>query len=213
MASPTDWNSWRRLLGALLACAGLVGLSVAFVDRPASTWAHATLHGMVVFRWLTHLVDPTLPVAAVLLAVAGVGALGGWQPPAWFKTLIACCLATVIALVIKDQLKDACGRLWPETWTGHNPSWIGNGAYGFFPFHGGEGWESFPSGHTSRITAFMAVLWLRVPRLRWLWVTLVFLVALGLFGADYHFIGDIIAGAYLGAACAFGVHAWMFRRE
>jgi membrane-associated phospholipid phosphatase len=63
------------------------------------------------------------------------------------------------------------------------------------------------------MAAFMAVLWLRVPRLRWLWTTLVSLVALGLFGADYHFVGDIIAGAYLGVACAVGVHAWMFRHE
>jgi membrane-associated phospholipid phosphatase len=213
MASPTESNPWRRLFGALLSCAVLVGLAVALVDRPASTWAHATLRGIAVFPWLTHLADFTLPVAAVVLAAAGVGVLWNWQPPPWFKTLLACALATVIAFVIKDQLKQVCGRLWPETWTNHNPSWIGNGAYGFFPFHGGEGWESFPSGHTTRITAFMAVLWLRVPRLRWLWVTVVFLVALGLYGADYHFIGDIIAGAYLGAACACGVHAWMFRRE
>lgn len=213
MASPTELNPWRRLSGALLSCAVLVGLAVAFVDRPTSTWAHTTLREMAVFPWLTHLADFTLPVSAVVLAAAGIGVLWGWQPPAWFKTLLACSLATVIAFVIKDQLKFACGRLWPETWTNHNPSWIGNGAYGFFPFHGGEGWESFPSGHTTRITAFMAVLWLRVPRLRWLWVTVALLVALGLVGADYHFVGDIIAGAYLGAACAAGVHAWMSRRE
>jgi membrane-associated phospholipid phosphatase len=213
MATSTESNPRRRFFGALLSCAILVGLSIALVDRPASTWAHATLHEMDVFPWLTHLVDPTLPVAAVVLALAGVGALSGWRLPSWFKTLIACCLATVIAVVIKDQLKHVCGRLWPETWTNHNPSWIGNGAYGFFPFHGGEGWESFPSGHMTRITAFMAVLWLRVPRLRWLWLTLALLVGLGLFGADYHFIGDIIAGAYLGTACAVGVHTWMFRHE
>jgi membrane-associated phospholipid phosphatase len=209
---PAESNTPRRLFAAVLSCAILVSLAIAWVDRPASTWSHATLHGMAVFPWLTHLADPTLPVAAVVLALAGVGVLSGWQPPAWFKTLLACSLATVIAFAIKDQLKDACGRLWPETWTNHNPSWIGTGAYGFFPFHGGEGWESFPSGHTTRITAFMAVLWLRVPRLRWLWVTLVFFVALGLFGADYHFIGDIFAGAYLGVACAVGVVAWMFPR-
>lgn len=213
MAIPTESIPWRRILVAALSCVILVGFSIAMVDRPSSTWSHATLHDVVVFRWFTHLVDPTLPVAAVVLALAGVGALRRWQPPPWFQTLLACALATVIAVVIKDQLKYACGRLWPETWTHNNPSWTGNGTYGFFPFHGGEGWESFPSGHTTRITAFMAVLWLRMPRLRWLWITFICLVGIGLFGADYHFIGDIIAGAYLGAACAMGVHAWMFRRQ
>jgi len=213
MAMPTESNPRRRLLGAALSCMILTGLAIAFVDRPASTWSHAMLHGLVGFQWLTHLVDPTLPAAVVVLVAAGVGALSGWPPPPWFKTLIACSVATVIAVVIKDELKYACGRLWPETWINHNPSWIGNAAFGFFPFHGGEGWGSFPSGHTTRMAAFMAVLWLRVPRLRWLWTTLVSLVALGLFGADYHFVGDIIAGAYLGVACAVGVHAWMFRHE
>ena len=213
MASIPESNPWRRLLGALLSCAVLVGLAIAFVDRPAATWSHATLHQFALFPWLTHLADPTLPVAAVVLAGAGLAVLFGRPLPPWFRTLLACSLATVIAFVIKDQLKFVCGRLWPETWTNGNPSWIGNGAYGFFPFHGGDGWESFPSGHTTRITAFMAVLWLRVPRLRWLWSSLVGLVALGLFGADFHFVGDIIAGAYLGAAGAAGVVAWMFPRR
>jgi hypothetical protein len=31
------------------------------------------------------------------------------------------------------------------------------------------------------------------------------LVAVGLWGSDYHFIGDIIAGAYLGVACGVGM--------
>jgi hypothetical protein len=41
----------------------------------------------------------------------------------------------------------------------------------------------------------------------------VLVVVVGLYGANYHFIGDMIAGAYLGTACAAGVHAWMFRRD
>jgi hypothetical protein len=32
-------------------------------------------------------------------------------------------------------------------------------------------------------------------------------VAIGLFGADYHFISDMMAGVYLGAACAAGAVA------
>jgi hypothetical protein len=39
------------------------------------------------------------------------------------------------------------GRTWPESWLGDNPSWIRDDVFGFFPFHGGRGWESFPSGH------------------------------------------------------------------
>jgi membrane-associated phospholipid phosphatase len=205
MDTPADSNPRRRFCRAALSAVVLIGLSVAFVDRPASTWAHAMMHPAF-FVGLTHLVDPVLPAALIGLVAAGVGAALGWRPQACGKTLIACCLATVIAFVLKEQLKYVFGRTWTETWIG-NPSWIGNGAYGFHFFHGGEGWASFPSGHTTVITAPMAVLWQRARRWRWLWAVPVFAVAIGLFGADYHFVGDIIAGAYLGAACAAGAVA------
>jgi membrane-associated phospholipid phosphatase len=203
--TPADSNPRRRFFRAALAAVILIGLSIAFVDRPASTWAHAMMHPAF-FVGLTHLVDPVLPTAIIGLAAAGVGAAFGWRPQACGKTLIACCLAAVVAFVLKEQLKFVFGRTWPETWIG-NPSWIGNGAYGFHFFHGGEGWASFPSGHTTVITAPMAVLWQRTRRWRWLCAVPVFAVVIGLFGADYHFVGDIIAGVYLGAACAAGAMA------
>jgi len=120
----------------------------------------------------------------------------------WKKTLIACCLATVVALVLKDQLKYVFGRTFPESGETGSPSWIGTGAYGFHPFHGGAAWASFPSGHTAAVTAAAGVLWQRVRALRWVWGSAVVLVALALFGTDYHFVGDIVAGAYLGVGCA-----------
>ena len=213
MVPSLDPSTARRLLGAALACLALTGLAVAFVDLPAATWSHAHLRGIAIFPWLTHLVDPLVPAAVLALAVAAAGVASGRPLAPWLRVLVACGLSLVIAVVVKDQLKFACGRLWPETWTHGNPSWVANGAHGFFPFHGGEGWESFPSGHMTRITAAMAVLWLRVPRGRWLWGAGVGLVAAGLFGANYHFIGDMIAGMGIGAGCAAGVVAWMYPRH
>jgi membrane-associated phospholipid phosphatase len=203
--TPTDSNPRRRFFRAVLSAVILIGLSIAFVDRPASTWAHAMMHPAF-FVGLTHLVDPILPAAIVGLVAAGAVAAFGWRPKACGKTLMACCLAAVMAVVIKEQLKFVFGRTWPETWMG-NPSWIGNGAYGFHFFHGGEGWASFPSGHMTMITAPFAVLWLRAGRWRWLCAVPILAVAIGLFGADYHFVSDMIAGVYLGAACAAGAAA------
>jgi membrane-associated phospholipid phosphatase len=93
----------------------------------------------------------------------------------------------------------------------NNPSWIKDGSFGFHPFHGKEGRASFPSGHTTLIATFATVWWHRVRPLRWLGVGLTILVAVGLVGADYHFVGDIMAGAFLGIACASGVLAILFR--
>ena len=64
----------------------------------------------------------------------------------------------------------------------------------------------------TQVTALAAVLWQRAGRWRWLWAALVVLVAAGLLGADYHFVGDMVAGAYLGAASAAGALAIANRR-
>lgn len=197
-----------RSLLVVLSCPVLVGFCIAVVDRGAAAVAHADLvPHRVFFDALTHIVDPVPPLAGLGLAAAGLAALCGWRPGPVGRLLLACCLATAIAIVLKDQLKYAFGRLWPETWVDNNPSLIGTGAYGFFPFHGGRGWASFPSGHTTLITAPMAVLWRGLPRWRPLVALPVVLVVVGLFGADYHFVGDMVAGLYLGAACGLGALA------
>jgi len=212
VVTPDSSHLRRRFIWAALSAFVLIGLSIAFVDRPAATWAHDTFRGMVVFPWLTWLVNPDLPVAVVGLSaaglvIAGLGAEFGWRPKGWSKTLIACCLAAVFAFVMKDALKFVFGRTWPESWIDNNPSWIKDGEYGFHFFHGGSGWGSFPSGHMTLITAPFAVLWQRDCWWRWLCAVPILAVAIGLFGANYHFVSDMIAGFYLGVACAAGAKA------
>ncbi len=111
---------------------------------------------------------------------------------------VAC--AILIAWALKEELKFGFGRTWPETWIKccPNPSYFGDGTYGFFPFTGGQGYASFPSGHTTAITAFAGSLWFLWPKLRWLGIVLTLAVVIGLLGADYHWLSDIIAGGILG---------------
>jgi membrane-associated phospholipid phosphatase len=200
-------------LAAIFSCLLLVGLSVLLVDRAASTWSHDHLHRPAVLDWPTHIVDPLRFAAALGLGgVAFAAAFCGLRPGEHGRTLIAASLAILVSADIKELLKHFFGRTWPETWTSNNPSWIGNHAYGFHFLHGGSGWESFPSGHTTQVAALAAVIWLRLPRIRWLGVVLLTLVAIGLWGSDYHFVGDIIAGAYLGAACGIGMVALVCHR-
>ncbi|PKU22436.1 phosphatase PAP2 family protein [Telmatospirillum siberiense] len=191
------------------ACAVLVGFSIAFLDRGIATWTHGHFHGVRFFVWLTWLVEPVPYLAAGTLAGLAVAMLCGWRPDARGRQILACCLATLVALAFKEQLKYCFGRTWPETWVDGNPSWIGQGVFSFLPFHGGRGWASFPSGHTTAAAAPMSVLWMAFPRLRWIWAGFVLLVAAGLLGADYHWLSDIIAGAFLGTACGAGMSALM----
>jgi membrane-associated phospholipid phosphatase len=202
-----------RHLRILAICLIAVALVILFVDRAASSWTHAHLHRFTnTFRPLTYIVEPVRPAAIIGLVLAGLAFCCGWRPGSKGMTLIALCLSVVTAYEIKEWLKLACGRTWPETWTNNNPSWIGTGDFGFSPFHGHEGWFSFPSGHMTQMAAIAAVLWQRVRPLRWVGVALALLVAAGLYVCDYHFVGDMLAGTFLGAACASGVLALLFER-
>ena len=72
-------------------------------------------------------------------AVPDASQIGFRVDPAMCRRRKRLCLATVAALGMKDQLKVLLGRTWPETWINNNPFWIGNGAFGFEPLHGGAG--------------------------------------------------------------------------
>jgi membrane-associated phospholipid phosphatase len=190
-----------RVIVAALSCGILVGISILFLDRPVAFLMHRLFHRSLFFLPLAGIGQIPLSLAGPALVVASLAAWRGWRPDGRAWTGIACGVAELITIAVKDQLKDAFGRTWPETWVHHNPSLIHDGVYGFFPFHGGDGWSSFPSGHTAATSAVVGVLWWRAPQLRWLWALLLALTGIGLIGGNYHFLGDVIAGAYLGLAC------------
>jgi membrane-associated phospholipid phosphatase len=206
--TPEQIRTARSYVGAFVACVVLTILSIAFVDRAVSTWLHATLGRAAPFVWLTHIIDPFVPAASIGLVVAAIAAVFGWRPGPVGRTIVALCIAVLIATIFKDELKYLFGRTWPETWVDKNPSWIHDQIYRFEPLHGGKGWTSLPSGHMTVITAPCTVLWMLAPRVwRWLWASLILAMAIGLIGADFHFVGDIIAGTFLGWACGVGAVA------
>jgi membrane-associated phospholipid phosphatase len=177
-----------------------VVLAYFFGDRQLAAELKPYLHGVQLFPWLTHVVDPLGPLASIgLAAVAARAWARGTLTPVESAVLRLCC-AVLIAWALKEELKWAFGRTWPETWLKPvpNPSYFGDGTYGFFPFHGGQAYASFPSGHTTAITAFAGSLWYLCPRARWLGIVLTLCVVIGLLGADYHWLSDIIAGGILG---------------
>jgi membrane-associated phospholipid phosphatase len=103
-----------------------------------------------------------------------------------------------IAAFVKSLLKYVCGRYWPETFENNNPSLLHDGMYGFHPFHAGVSYSSFPSGHAATIFAFATCIWIIYTRLRWVSVLVSLSVSLALLVLYYHFLSDLIAGAYIG---------------
>lgn len=204
MLSPQ--RSGLRAVLAFVVAVVLICLAIAFVDRPASTWSYQHLHRPYAMDRLTHLVDPLQPLAIAGLAVVTLAVLlGGYVPGKAGQAVLAASLAILVSVAIKEQLKSFFGRTWPETWVNDNPSWIRDHVFSFNLMHGGQGWASFPSGHTTQMAALATVLWLTYPRLRWLGVLLVAAVVIGLWGSDYHWVGDILAGGTLGVCCGVGM--------
>jgi membrane-associated phospholipid phosphatase len=46
----------------------------------------------------------------------------------------------------------------------------------------------------------ISVLWMLYPKFRLLYAAVVLAVAVGLIGADYHFLSDVIAGGFVGTS-------------
>jgi membrane-associated phospholipid phosphatase len=197
-------------------CVTCVATAVAYtwVDRPFAFWANDHLHQYAIFSRMTLLSEWFPPIAIVIIVVLGLLSLAGQRLSRAWETALLCSLSLIVARAAKDQLKYVFGRTWPETWINNNPSLIRDGSFGFNPFHGGAGFESFPSGHMTAMCAVVTALWLYYPRYRVAYALLVVLVAIGLLGANYHFISDILAGCFLGASIAlFCVHLFRARRS
>ncbi|MCI0333171.1 MAG: phosphatase PAP2 family protein [Planctomycetes bacterium] len=190
---------FRHSFAALGACVFAVVICYYFIDRPVAFFVHnhkiAKIEG---FRWLTEpppMVQGWSPLVLALLAIRR--AWGPWRR--WQYALFIACVSLIIADQFRESLGDICGRYWPETWHNNNPSLIGTGAYGFHPFEVGDDTGSFPSGHAARILGFFSVLWLAMPRGRWLYAIVALPMLIALVAMNYHFVSDVIAGSVLGA--------------
>jgi len=184
----------------LLGTATAVAIAYFWLDRPIAFLAHDVSQRFHLFQKLTLIPDALLPMAVAVILLLGLRGLIG-VPLSRFETvLFVAGISLALGAMAKAELKIAFGRTWPETWIRNNPSLIRDHVYGFFPFHGGAGYASFPSGHTTIVCAVMTVFWICYPRFRPLYALAMVAVAIGLVGANFHFLGDVIAGAFLGVS-------------
>ena len=191
-------NAMRKWSIGFLLTALAVAVSYVWFDRPIALLAHDRLAHYDLFAKLTYLPEIVTPLVLLAFAAIGLHALIGRPLPKLLTVVVLAAASVAVAEAVKDQLKFVFGRTWPETWVRGNPSFIRDNVYGFNPFHGGPGFAAFPSGHTAAICAVMSVLWICYRRFRVLYAAAIGAVAVGLVGADFHFLGDVIAGGFLG---------------
>jgi membrane-associated phospholipid phosphatase len=71
-----------------------------------------------------------------------------------------------------------------------------------FLFMQGSYRSSFPSGHTVIAAAIITVMWQYYPRWAFIYVAVLLTTSMILIAGEWHFVSDIIGGAFLGAAVA-----------
>jgi membrane-associated phospholipid phosphatase len=206
-------TAMQRWLLSLLVTVLAVVASYLWLDRSIALLVHVQLPHHEAFALLTHIPDPFVPLAVIAFVSLGLSTLSGRVLSKRQTTALVCSISLIVAEVTKNQLKFIFGRTWPETWVQNNPSFIRDGAYGINLFHGGAGYASFPSGHSAVTCAVISVLWNLYPNLRAVYLIVVFAVAIGLIGANYHFLSDVIAGSFVGVSTGWMATAlWQARQ-
>jgi membrane-associated phospholipid phosphatase len=199
-AGMTRFQTW---LASFAGTAVAVAIAYEWIDRPVSFYAHEHFAPYRFFGQLPNLSEWLFAVAAIVFVGAGAAALLGRQLTRWQSVVLLSSVSLTASETIKGQLKYVFGRTWPDTWVNNNPSLIHDGIYGFNPFHAGAAYGSFPSGHTAAACAVMSVLWLCYPQYRVLYALFVAAVVAGLIGANFHFVGDIFAGGFIGISTGY----------
>jgi membrane-associated phospholipid phosphatase len=187
---------------AVIGCAIVVVACYFFVDRQVALFFNThEINKIAAFKCLTYpppIVQTWSPLILAILAIRR--AFGEWKT--WQRTLFVACVSLIVADQFRYTIGDIAGRYWPETWHDDNPSFIGNGTYGFHPFQADDDEGSFPSGHAARIASFLGVFWITLPNFRWLYMAIAAPMLLALVAMNYHFVGDVVAGSVLGGIVA-----------
>jgi len=175
---------------SLLACAAAAAFSFVHLDVPVARYFWDAAHPLERLAGGFGSRVILSCEAAVILTIGLVRLVRG-HTPAFAKALAIACLASMCAYVINDHiLKILCGVPAPA-------EVIEGAGHAFNIWRGSEG-SSFPSGHMVLASAFAGVL-MRLYRSGIAPLCVLLLLGAGLLlVGDWHFVSDIIAGAFFG---------------
>lgn len=192
---------WGMAVGLLLWASG--------VDLAIQWWLYENYHQGFndAMRFLSTLGKGG--TQAVLCVVAAVG----WA--LWLRRMDKGPLQVLLAVpvflaagVVNVVLKFMIGRPRPKEILMH-----GNDAWAWQPMSMDSIWWSFPSGHACSTWAIAVWLGLCFPRWRYgLWGVAVVLSFSRFLALTPHYLGDVVAGAGVGAAVALVAHGMLRRR-
>jgi membrane-associated phospholipid phosphatase len=187
----------RYWLLALALCAIAVIVCIAYVDRPVAEFFETHVRDTRLWIWLDRallLLGPVVLLALFFLVGCGISAISGRQVRPWTELPLLCSWSAMWAIAAEMIFKRIFGR------GAADPTYAINHLYGFHLLNGGPYWESFPSGTAAVSTAIVAVLWILRPRWRLAVSAAPILLSAAVVITNYHWVSDVIAGAFLGAS-------------
>jgi len=143
----------------------------------------------------TNIPDLLFPFVCIITGFAWtsyfyLGHKGIYNRLTQFFLLVA--ISIPITFFLKSALKHFFGRVNTRFWLRHPH------VTEFHWFQGEGNYDGFPSGHMAVFMALMVALWKYYPSHRLAYLVFLSALALALIVTNYHFMSDIIAGAYLG---------------
>ena len=207
--------NFKKDIGGFMLALLLVLCSYFFLDAPIALLVKKVL---LSYRRLSlfssNIPDLLFPIVCVITGIAWAAYFylvhkGIYDRNTRFFKLVA--VAVPLAYVLKSLLKYAVGRINTKYWLRH-PNFTE-----FHWFHGVGNYSGFPSGHMAVFTALVCVLWKFYPRYRSAYAGFLSVLALTLIATNYHFLSDVVAGAYVGFIVYYypdqGLTFWLRSKE
>ena len=185
----------KKSLQTFLFTILLVALCIVWLDEPVAVWIHAEWLSGSVGETTLEIPDLLLPLVVAVTAFGWLGRFRFKSDPCRRNLQRCCALLGVVApgaYLARALLKFVFGRIETRAWL------VQPGSTGFHWFGGFEPYNGFPSGHMLVCAALAAVLWRSYPKFAVLYAAGLLVLAASLILTDYHFLGDVIAGAYAG---------------
>jgi membrane-associated phospholipid phosphatase len=202
-------RTFKIWLAGFVMTATVVLVSVQWIDRPIALWIFDVFGGRRIPTQTADRIFSIPFVTTMVFVICGIIAITGRRFSKLEATIAMCAISTLATTVIKDQLKFAFGRTWPDTWGPGILSFVRDNVYGFHFFQSGKSFESFPSGHAAVAAAVLSVIWILFPNLRVFCTIALIAVDIGLVALNLHFLSDVVAGSFVGISTAlFSVALW-----
>lgn len=174
----------------------LSAVSYLYLDAPIAIWIDENIRSHAGFHAYTSDIPDFLPLSVIVISAfswAGYWYLRSakiFTEQRYFFLVVG--LVLPLSFVVKTLLKLVFGRIETRIWlTDHSLD-------GMHWFGGGDGLDGFPSGHTLVYITLFFAFWQFYPKYRFLYLVGLISMAIALILTNYHFLSDVISGAYFG---------------